>query len=917
MQEQNTNSYREARTRLRLWITGLCIMLLYAVGATTRLDYIAQDAITAFSAETLPSNITIVEIDSFSLAQNNQWPWDRTVYVKLLHELQTAQPNSMFLDIDFSATTNTNSDNQLAQAIDELAKTTTVRLPTFRQPQSTRSQTFTLRRPLDIIGQSAKLVSVNMHPANDGLVRQVTTGIVAEDDFFPSVWTSLSGKTEGNSIINYAISPESFDYRSFHQVVEQGLTAGELRGKDVLIGATAIELGDSVPVPVYQSVAGVVFQAIAIETLLRGGLHALSLTAAIVALFLLGFISASASQRLSWLRGLLFVGLCFGVVAAGSIYAFNSLQLLLPSASLCLMVLGLYIVSLTTKLDFSLLQNFWLRTNLLKQESLLGSIFSASNDSIVCVDDKGKVLSANARCETVFGCEAGRLIDKALTDIMPSAREGLERLDKQAFETYIIDHAGHHIPVEACISPITLSGKTSYTLALRDIRERKERERALNFAVTHDKLTGLLNRVRFFELVEEEIQQHLVAAIIKLDIDYFNEINEVYGHAFGDQLLKAVGKRLLNSLEPQALMGRIAKDDFAILIVDKSTRDISLLVEKLLGRLHEPFTIGDHTVSIFTHIGIAYTSDKPSNVEELVRLSNIALQSAKNKGQEYDFCYTDDHHAEPQQLNMIGMIRQSLLADDFKLAFQPKVRLDSGEPVGTEVLLRLPTADDRDIDIGKLVEVVETTPLIAELTLKIVARILSMERDWKLGNLPAQISINLSLGLLANDKFIADLIQLLDASIGYFKIEFEITETSFTDSWQRSLNNIDRLMSRSVSLAIDDFGIGYSSLAYLRDLRAKVLKIDKSFIENIHLKLENQSIVQSTIKMAHELGMKVVAEGVESPQERKFLLACGCDYGQGFFFAKPMFFDRFAAWIQTKSVKNVLILPRKTDSVDS
>ena len=903
--------------RVGFLASGLLVISMFLMGTFKRFDDAIQDQMFSLRQQPVPSNVVIIEIDSHSLGQISNWPWSRSLYAQVLDQLRIADINSVLIDVDFSSPSNSLDDQMLAQAIGELAQTAKVRLPTFVQPESIRSRQLSLRQPLPMLAEHAELVSVNIQPGNDGLVRQLNAGFIANNAFYSSAWNAIAGRPTQASYIDYAISPASFEYLSFADLLAEPLRPGELRGKDVLLGSTAIELGDIVPVPVHKAVPGVVLHALAVETLLRGGLFVLTPAASVLLLLVMLGLASVILTRVNWFAGCLIVATVFVGMVGVNYYTAVNLSLMLPVFSIFAIWLFAYMAGLIGKIDLSSIQNFWLQINLLDREQLLASVFATSNDSIICVDESGFITSANARSKEIFACESEELIGRSLGEIMPVAREGIDNLALEPFETNIIDAEFRKIPIEVCVSPLKIGGKPRYTLAVRNLKERKEKELALNYAITHDKLTGLLNRVRFFELADEAIDRGTVCTLLKLDIDYFNEINEIHGHDFGDKVLKILSGRIIDLIDSRSIIGRIGKDDFAILVRNKSLIEVKLLAEKILSVLNQPFFVDHQVIDIFCHIGISQVSSSRSNVEELIRLSNIGLQTAKMKGLEYDYCEDLEQSVEPQRLHIIGAIRTSLQHDSFELAFQPKILLENSATVGCEVLLRPPINWAQDVPVYKIIEVAETTRLISDITLGVVDKMIAMEMDWRALSLPREISINLSLGLLANDQFIATLIQKLDQSAGYYHFEFEITETSLSNNWQQSIRNIDRLLTRNVTLAIDDFGTGYSSLAYLRDLRAKVLKIDKSFVSNIHLKLENQSIVQSTIKMAHELGMTVVAEGIEQHLEKEYLREIGCDHGQGFLFAKPMYYPQFTAWSTNRSGSNVVMLQRKSDKNNS
>lgn len=858
------------------------------------------------------NDIIIVEIDSTSISQLENWPWRRSIYSNLLDKIATGNPDSIFIDIDFSSSSNHPEDDAMLEAtLNTIAKKTPVYLPIFLQSSTATSQTLSVRQPIFSANENIGYVSVNMRPARDGLVREVSNGFRWNDQFYPSAWNQLADNDTPTTFIDYTLSTRDFTYFSVSEILEGKVDNDQFKDKKILIGATAIELGDIMPAPVVRAVPGVVLHALAVQTLENGGLFKPTLVFSLLLFSLVAFIGSLIFQRVHWAKGIV-IGFSISLLLL-PIYAllYHRAHLMLPIFPVIFVLVVVYFSNILIQLDENIIQKFILQLALNQRNKFLDSIFSVSNECILCINDKNIIISANPRSETLFHCDHQRLVGKSINQFLTDSTINLHALKDKTFDTTLTNIQGKSVPVEICVSPLDPENETTLTLAIRSLEEREEKEAALKFAAEHDKITGIFNRQKLFDIFEKQSPHSELCYLIRVDIEYFNEIIANYGHAKADSVLQTTIERIESIIEEDTILSRIGKNELAILSFNTPEQVLLKEANTLSATLNHAITIDNTVIEVFCHLGIAHASEPNTSLETLLKQANLALQAARQKGLNFDRYISRDEPDALDRLSILGAIRQTLRRSEFNLAFQPKYDLNTSEFVSCEVLLRTPTHWNKPINIGTLIETAEKSSLISPLTLWVVSKVISLETEWKTHQLPNKIAINLSVGLLSNDSFLDELISRIQSGNNFFELTFEVTETYSSDNWKHTLESISRLRRHGIHISVDDYGTGNSSLSYLKDLQARELKIDREFISDIDSDAEKQLIVSSTIKMAHELNMTVVAEGIETETENEYLRSIDCDQGQGYWYAKPMDFEALKEF-QTTQQESLLHSPTKS-----
>jgi diguanylate cyclase (GGDEF)-like protein len=435
-----------------------------------------------------------------------------------------------------------------------------------------------------------------------------------------------------------------------------------------------------------------------------------------------------------------------------------------------------------------------------------------------------------------------------------------------------------------------------------EIDERKRTESQLEFLANHDALTNLPNRRLFYDRVKHAIQRAQRGggrvAVLFLDIDRFKNINDTLSHQVGDRFLQQVARRLEGQVREEDTLARLGGDEYILLMEgDFNPRDLSLIAEKLLATFREPVRVDDHNLEATGSLGISTYPDDSENADQLLRNADAAMYQAKQSGRN-TYCYFSAELAEAaaERLVLEHDLRRAIENEEFELYFQPQVELDTGVITGAEVLLRwnhpvrglmlpdsfIPVAEDN----GSIVA-------IGEWVLRQSCR--QLEQWQREGIDLGSLAINVSGKQLHLHSRFVDLVKrvLESTDIDPSTLEFELTESVILQEIESLMESLQELTALGIRLAIDDFGTGYSSLSYLHRLPMQRLKIDRSFVSCL-LDAEDSSVIaQSILQLGKNLNKQVIAEGVETEAQRRFLLQVGCKEGQGYLFGAPMHLEAF------------------------
>ena len=424
----------------------------------------------------------------------------------------------------------------------------------------------------------------------------------------------------------------------------------------------------------------------------------------------------------------------------------------------------------------------------------------------------------------------------------------------------------------------------------------KERTRKLEYMALYDSLTGLPNRLHLLQeltrrLRDIESQQEYGFALIAIDCDRFKVINDSLGHSEGDKILQAIGSRLRTQLPDTVFLARLGEDEFGIVVSNTSTvKKVFDILRTIRAILARPFELQPREVFIDFCAGITFGHTPLSNPEILMREADAAMYEAKRMGPGSTKLFEASMHKRASdRLYVENDLRQAIAKDELELYYQPIVSLRSGEIAGFEALVRW-NHPERDMSPAEFIPVAEETGAIARIGLWSLEKACQQLQEWQVGRKqPLSISVNISARQLIHSNLLNEIDRLL-ASIPLRggQLKLELTESALMVNPKSARRLLQKLRERHIQLCLDDFGTGYSSMSYLQKLPLNTLKIDQSFVREMEAPDGNPAIVQAIVTLAHSLGMSAIAEGVESADLMHQLQAMGCEYGQGYFFAKPL-----------------------------
>ena len=443
--------------------------------------------------------------------------------------------------------------------------------------------------------------------------------------------------------------------------------------------------------------------------------------------------------------------------------------------------------------------------------------------------------------------------------------------------------------------------------------------RNLQSLASSDPLTKLPNRALFQEQLTQAIastrHDHKPFALCIMDLDHFKEINDTLGHHLGDLLLVQVADRLRTRLRESDLLARMGGDEFAMLLPGLDERHASMAARLLLQALQDPFTVsdsrdgggratpgavaGEQSLSIGASIGIVLYPDHGVDTDTLIQRADVAMYAAKRVNTGYAFYDSKLDTHSPSRFTLMGELRQAIEKSQFVFYYQPKIRLDTGEVTGVEALVRWQHPRDGLVLPEVFIPLMEQTGMLRALTPWILSEAMLQARAFQDLDYPVTVSLNLSVRDLQDPQLVETVTEQLQAhGVSPERLEIEITESALMSERERVQDTLARLSAMGLKIMIDDFGIGYSSLAYLKNLPVDGIKVDRSFVTAMTRNDNDAAIVHASVDLAHNLGLEVVAEGIETEDVLHRLRELGCDAGQGLYISRPLTADDLLLWLQ-------------------
>jgi diguanylate cyclase (GGDEF)-like protein/PAS domain S-box-containing protein len=463
---------------------------------------------------------------------------------------------------------------------------------------------------------------------------------------------------------------------------------------------------------------------------------------------------------------------------------------------------------------------------------------------------------------------------------------------------------GNEFELELQLVPVTDGAQLTHWVAfLRDVSDSKQQIVLLRHQAMHDSLTDLPNRALLYERFEKALDAVRgttnMVALMLMDLDRFKEVNDTFGHHFGDVLLKQVAQRLRNQLREFETVARLGGDEFAIVLpTPADANEVAQTARRLLNTLQQPFVVESQVLEVGASIGIALYPQHGGDARMLMRRADVAMYAAKSANIGYSFHSEGREPRTPDQLSVIVELRNAVTNNELELYYQPKLHLRTGLMTRVEVLLRWNHPTRGLLLPAAFMPQAERTGIIKSITDWILDRALAEVRRWHDEGAPVHIAVNISAKSLQEQSLPQKLQALLDKwKVDPRFVKIEITESSIMADPAHALAIMSMLQSMGIRLSVDDFGTGYSSLTHLRELPIDEIKIDKSFVHGMATSDADAAIVRTVIDLAHDLGKQVCAEGVEDEATQQRLCDMGCDLAQGYWIARPLPATQLDKWL--------------------
>jgi diguanylate cyclase (GGDEF)-like protein/PAS domain S-box-containing protein len=538
------------------------------------------------------------------------------------------------------------------------------------------------------------------------------------------------------------------------------------------------------------------------------------------------------------------------------------------------------------------------------------NVLSSMNETIIVTSADGTIKKINDATARMLNYTEAELLGQPLDLIVDKRKSRVLEADVPSGiprEAFLLTKSGESVPVSYTTSHISGDDIDSEDriIAAQNITERRRAERRIRYLARIDALTKIPNRMQFQHLLQRAIararRNKKTLCLFYIDVDHFKDVNDTFGHLAGDTTLETVAERLTAVLPDGCVIGRLAGDEFAVIVDDLAGEDLikpklDKLAQRVLDRLAEPFFVQGHEVFMTASMGIARCPEDAPNVIDLLRNADAALYHAKKEGGNIFFHYAPAmNEAAVERLMTKSKLKRAFERDELLVHYQPKYNLETGEVCGAEALVRWELPERGIIYPSDFIPIAEETNLIVEIGEWVLDRVCEDFRYWQRSiSAPGRVSVNLSLKQLRQRNFIGRISSILRGhQISPTSLELEITETTLMENPTRTIKLLDELYSLGLHLSIDDFGTGYSSLSALQQFPISTLKIDQSFVREVATNSDDATIVGTIIHMGKSLQMDVVAEGVETEEQLNFLQTLECTYVQGLLFGAPMSSDNY------------------------
>lgn len=941
-----TTARKYSRTCLVMAVfAALVASILFMANLLQRWDNLVYDLELRIFARPANPEIVIVAIDENSLQQLGRWPWSRNIHAQLLNRLSAAEVKAVGMDILFMEPErgHPDADMQLAESLQVNGR---VVLPVLLE-MGHANAAIQLLEPLPQLARAAALLShVNVNMDGAGEVRSITLNIAYDSRNIPAFslamlqvakpdWhtansafadtganlasvASGAGLNKNRLLIPFAGPVGHFHRVSYVDVLRNAAIGSSLRDKFVLVGITAAGLAQKFATPVSKQNAlmtGIELNANVLDALLAGIIISpVAQPWGMLLTFLLVFLPVLVFNLLTPRYALL-------ITVTFVLLAFFSSMVLLEFTHLWYRPVSATLVILISYGLWSWRRLEVFAGTLFTEKEKASATLHAVGDAVIATDVKGLVDYMNPVAEKMTGYALEQVQGKLFAAIISvensSLRTEFNALFKAILQGRTVDKTETHIlvnrfcreyVVRLVAKPIVgTSGKVSGMIfAFSDISEIHEISRKMSYQATHDPLTDLPNRLLLRDRLGKGIKTArrfcTNLAVLFVDLDHFKKINDGLGHGKGDLLLKQVAARLRGGIREMDTTARWGGDEFVILLenlIDEYV--VAEIAAKFLNMLSSPYTIEGQQFFLTCSIGISLYPKDGADADVLLARADSAMHRVKESGGDnFSFYSLGLNERARERLIMEKEIHDALDDQQFEVFYQPQVKLENGQIVGAEALLRWRHPEKGIIPPDDFIYLAEDVGLIIPIGEELINTVCRQIRSWLDEGLP---TINVAVNLSPRQFMQKDLIEKINQAMESNRIESKMLHIEITESLMiRDINRVSEILhalkASGISVAIDDFGTGYSSLDFLKRFPIDILKIDKSFVSNIFDNTDDASIVDAVIALGHNMCMQIIAEGIETEQQLLFLKQRQCDIGQGFYFSKPLSTEHMTALLR-------------------
>jgi len=866
--------------------------------------------------ERAPSQgIVVADIDARTLQEVGVWPWPRRVHADLIDRLVEAGVSEIVFDVDFSAASSEAEDARFAKSLENSEGI--VSLAVFRQPahgSSWNTDDWIVNRPIEMFLEWAWPVVVSVPVADDALIWNAIWGDDLDGESLISMASLLGGESgePGTQFgIDYSINHDGIPRHSVIDLLEGKVDRVQLAGRKVVVGASAQELRDLFPVPVYGTIPGSDLHVLAAESVLQGRAlsHGFAKVVLIVgALMIVPLFLASAKGWIFRVTAILMIAAACEATAH-YVQSGNPLVLQTGAAHVFFVLAACYAVLKDVDVYKLLLRISRAETR--NNKMVLDQVFNDSFDAIVVIKGDGEVCAVSDTARLLLGDHlvvggniSGGLPETIQADVRMALRGGnaASKGEEALNETTLVTEVGETRVIEYVVTRSSLidaegtaedesSGINVACLTCRDVTQKRQAEARLAYMANFDGLTGLANR-RTFEnnitkLLEEFEEGGRTCAVFMFSIDGLDRIVGSLGFSFGDAVKKAIANRLTELLGPGQKSGLVSDNSFSCAMMVKSAEEAARFSRRICTVMNRDLLHDGNRILISVSVGFALAGHNGREAGLLLRQSGNALSQAERAGGNTARAFSPRIDAQIHRRRALETeLRRALQRDEISVMYQPLVRLSSSQIVGVESLMRWHHDEFGLVPPSEFIPIAEDSGMIDELGAWILDKAMADAKRW-----PQQIrlAVNISPAQFMRGGLVKTVSSALSRN-GFPPglLDLEITESLFIDETVNLDTPIKELAAMGCRFALDDFGTGYSSLGYIPRFPFSKIKIDKSFVNDVCTDKGQAAIVKSVVDLAESFDLEVVAEGIEEPEQQSRLLSLGCTIGQGYLFGRPM-----------------------------